>query len=94
MHEIVSLGCENWFVYYEDKTHFRNILFIRQVDIQALDMQIEEKRKIDCLKREEENKFITEDRRRADILKSKADELAKVKQIISLLSVSSIINLW
>lgn len=41
-------------------------------------MQIEEKRQIDCVKQEEDNKFVREDRRRAAILKCKAEELAKV----------------
>lgn len=41
-------------------------------------MQIEEKRKKDCLKREEDKKYVTEDRRRAVVLNAKAEELEKV----------------
>lgn len=57
--------------------HYLNICQIK-LDIEALEMQMEEKRKSDCLKKEEDNQFNIEDRRRSEILKQKAEDLAKV----------------
>lgn len=46
-----------------------------QIDVEALEMQVAEKRQIEHIKREEDNQFNAENTRRANVLKAKADQL-------------------